>query len=552
MSKKNLEVIELNKKEEEIILEEKQSSFSIFWNKNRFRILAILLILSLITFIGSSFLFLSNIYKSLEPNIKEITLESTLSNYNKYVMSGDTPITEKTAQNKFLNGGDFKAYGEVLTVKVIESGTFVIKFYSDGTALKIMKKGNVITRINPLENGQYGISERGITNIKAITRDVSLTSTKTYPWGVVSYFSDGSADITDSKYNMFVRNAKDINNTYISNNKVAYLKDSKKIGNNQLNYYYDGTIEVIRDNKSYLVRNEKDLEISSNNVSFKNHNEATIYQSKKMSNGIIIDYYQDGGAIIRNGTRTISIRKSNSIIINDNNIYEIVDSIYVTVSKTLDNGKITYYTNGGSVFEYNNKTYYTDENSNLKYQNNQLSKIEGSSEELSKSTNIESEKVLTFEKTAVIETKDYIAIVPKDSILYNKDGTIKEITTSASEDNNFTITNNTNEKLKYRIVIEESKKTNLLTKYLRYQLQVNETYSGIKRMDESIWNLDSIGKQLDITGTNYILLDSEIEPHDTKTIRLMLWTDYDTIPNSMQNKYFYGTIKVYAWTEKNK
>ena len=32
-------------------------------------------------------------------------------------------------------------------------------------------------------------------------------------------------------------------------------------------------------------------------------------------------------------------------------------------------------------------------------------------------------------------------------------------------------------------------------------------------------------------------------------IKLMLWTDYDTIPNSMQNKYFYGTIRIYAWQE---
>ena len=55
---------------------------------------------------------------------------------------------------------------------------------------------------------------------------------------------------------------------------------------------------------------------------------------------------------------------------------------------------------------------------------------------------------------------------------------------------------------------------------------------------------------MDINGKNYILLDSTIEAHASAEIKLMFWTDYETIPNSMQNKYFYGTIKVYAWTEE--
>ena len=34
--------------------------------------------------------------------------------------------------------------------------------------------------------------------------------TKEYEWGIVNYFSDGSEDIINSKIDMFVRNAKDI------------------------------------------------------------------------------------------------------------------------------------------------------------------------------------------------------------------------------------------------------------------------------------------------------------------------------------------------------
>lgn len=552
MLKKKIEVVELNKKKSEIVLEEKQSSLVIFWRKHRFYILSILLLIALIVLITGSFLFLSNMYKSEEPTITAVSIDTNLNDFNQYITGGKTPITEETAKNKFLNSGDFKVIGEALTVKTVESGSYVIKFYSDGTALKITKNGNLITRINPLKNGNYGIDSSGVTNRKAITRDITLKETKTYPWGTVSYFSDGSAEITNSKMNMFVRNSSDILESYISGNKVSYLKETKNIGNIKLNYYYDGTIEVVKNNQSYLVRNESDLKISDNDVTFINNNQASIYETKTMSNGLIIDYYQDGGAIIRDGSRTISVRKSNSIIIKDNKIYEIVDNIYVEVSNTLNNGNIIYYTNGGSTFNYNGKTYYTDENSNLKYQNNQISTIAGSKEELTKTTNVDDETVQTFEKTAVVKTRDYIAIVPKDGILYDKDGKIKSLTSGdiSDDDNTFTITNNSNNKLKYRIVIEKSERTNLDVQYIRYQLQVKEIYYSAKRLDENIWNPDNISNSLKIKGTNYILIDSTIEPYETINVRLMLWTDYDTIPNSMQNKYFYGTIKVYAWTEK--
>ena len=316
MSKKNLEVVELNKKEEYNNLEEKQKPLVSFWRLHRFQILSILLILSLLTCITGVFIFLSNIYQNEEPTIEKASVDTTLSDYNKYVDGGRAPITEETAKNRFLNTGDFKTSGEVITIKTIETGSFIIKFYSDGTALKINKKSNIITRINPLENGEYGINSKGETNRKATTRDVTVVNTKEYPWGTVSYFSDGSAEITNSKMNIFVRDSNDINDNYISNNKVSYLKEIKTVGSNTLNYYYDGTIEVVKNGKSYLVRNERDLNISSSDITFPNDNSANIYKTITTDDGYIIDYYQDGGAIIKKGSRTISVRKSNSIIIN--------------------------------------------------------------------------------------------------------------------------------------------------------------------------------------------------------------------------------------------
>ena len=552
MSKKNLEVVELNKKEEQIILEEKQKPIVSFWRLHRFQILSILLILSLLTCITGVFIFLSNIYQNEEPTIEKASVDTTLSDYNKYVDGGRAPITEETAKNRFLNTGDFKTSGEVITIKTIETGSFIIKFYSDGTALKINKKSNIITRINPLENGEYGINSKGETNRKVTTRDVTVVNTKEYPWGTVSYFSDASAEITNSKMNIFVRDSNDINDNYISNNKVSYLKEIKTVGSNTLNYYYDGTIEVVKNGKSYLVRNERDLNISSNDITFPNDNSANIYKTITTDDGYIIDYYQDGGAIIKKGTRTISVRKSNSIIIKNNKIYEIVDNIYVEVSNTRDKDNVIYYTNGGTVYNYQGKTYYNEENSNLLFNNGTLSSIATPSEDLTKHTDIEDEDVQIFEKNAVIKTKDYTAIVPKEGILYDKNGKIKDITSddSSTSKNDFKIINNSSKKVKYRIVIEKSPRTDLDVTYLRYQLQVKEKYYPAKKLDNDIWYQDNLSNSLGINGTNYILLDDIIEPYDTINVRLMLWTDYETTPNSMQDKYFYGTIKVYAWIEK--
>ena len=111
------------------------------------------------------------------------------------------------------------------------------------------------------------------------------------------------------------------------------------------------------------------------------------------------------------------------------------------------------------------------------------------------------------------------------------------------------MTNNTNDTITYRLVIEESKKANLDTEYIRYQLSVGSTYIEPQKLNSKIWKNDAIYDELNVKGTNYILLEKTLEAHATDEIKLMLWTDYDTIPNSMQDKYFYGTIKIYAYQE---
>lgn len=555
MPKKKLEVVELNKKEEKIILEEEQSRWALFWKKYGKLIYLISLIISLAILSISLFITIFNLNTSDKPIIKEISIDADLSN-TVVTLDSSGSLTTDTAKDMFKNQSIFKTSGEVLLVKTIETDTYILKFYSDYTAVKIMKNKNLITRIDALDDKTYGINEEGIINTKAEIAEVTKTDTKAYSWGTVNYYSDGSAEITDSKFNMFVRNSKDINEDYISDNKVSYQKETKTIGNVTLNYFYDGTIQVIKNKKTYLVRTELDLNITDNNVTFKNENEATIYKTEKLSDGKTIDYYTDGGAIISDGSRTLSVRKSNSIVIKDNKIFEIVDNMYVEVSHTSNKGNITYYTNGSAVIKnYKGKTLYVAENSDIKQKNNQILDVGNNYEELTEERNIDGDKILKFETVAVVETNEYIAIVPSDNVIYNKDGSLKEILKDeiGSDDNTIKLTNNTNDTITYRLVIEQSKRTTLDVQYIRYQILVGNNYIEPKRLDSQIWNTDDISEGLNVKGTNYILLEKKLEPFATDEIKLMLWTDYDTIPNSMQDKYFYGTLKIYAYQmiEKN-
>ena len=548
MMKKKIEVVELNKPEEKIVLEEKQSNFALFLKKYG----KYLILFALILLITGGFVFFKHIASIKEPDIKEVTIDTSLNEYNATISSSNNPLTEEQAKTNFRKNSLFKSDGEVLLTKKVESDDFVIRYFSDGTAIKIMKKRNLITRIGALENGEYGIDSAGIINTKAVVSDVTIKEIKEYPYGTITFYSDGSAELTNSKMDLFIRNANDVLNNYISNNKVTYLKETKNVGNNQINYYYDGTIEIIKDNKSYLLRNERDLKIDNNNIEFINNNSATIISTKKLADGNIIDYYQDGGAIIRNGTKTISVRKSNSIKIVNNKIFEIVDNIYVEESKKSSDGKIIYYTNGGAVIDYNGEKLYIPENSDILYQNDTISQIDGPKEKLANETNTENENILFFEETAVIKTKDYTAIVPKSSVIVDKDGNLKDIDNDKDSvgKNDFTISNNTNDIVKYRIVIEKSNRTTLDTAYIKYQLSTKDDYVNPTFLNEKEWTKDKISKNLSIKGTNYILYEGKIAPRDETSIKLMLWTDYETIPNSMQDKYFYGTIKVYAWIEE--
>lgn len=552
MLKKKLKVVELNKKKEKIVLEQEQSNLVLFWKKYNKLIFIVLLILSL-AILGTSILVsIFNLSISSQPIIKNVSVDTDLGDVS-IVLDSSSIITDDTAKNTFNNTGIFKSSGEALFVKKVEAGRYTILYYSDYTAVMIMKDGSNIVRINSIDGSSYGISSAGFIDSRAYTSNISLIKMVNYSFGDVYYYSDGSAIIMNSKMDMFVRNSRDINELYISNNKVSYLKESKKIGKYSLSYYLDGSIMISYGNNKYIVRNSDDINISGDNIIFPNYNQASIYKTLNLDDGKKIEYYTDGGAIIYDGSRTISVRKSNSIIIKNNLIYEIVDNKYVTVSKKDNN--ITYYTNGSAIINnYNGKKIYVSDNSMIKYRDNILYEVVGEYENLSDERNIGNDKVSKFESVSVIEGRDYIAIVPSDNVIYDSDGSLKEILDNIIDtgNNSFKVVNNTNKKIKYRLVIEKSNKTNLDLQYVRYQISVSDNYFEPARLDLKKWNNDNIFTGLSVKGDNYILLERELESMDVDYIKVMFWIDYDNISNEMQDKYFYGTLKLYSWEEISK
>lgn len=546
MSKKKYDVVELNKKENKILLEKKQNMFILFLNKMGplFSILLLLIGIGLVSL--SLMLVTKKLLVSEEPNIKDAKITvKFLDDISDVTMKNITPIPENTAVNSFKNNNVFTSNGEILIYKKVEASSYIIYYFSDKSALKLNKEDNTVIRIAPINN-EYGISDNGTINMSAKMSNINIDNIKDTKYGKITYFTDGSALITNSDIDMFVRNSLDIKENYISNNKVSYLKNTNIENGIEINNFYDGSILINYNGTNYIVRNNVDLKTNGKNITFPNDNQATLIKSISLGHNIKIDYYSDGSAIIKNGSKMISVRKSNSIIIKNNTLIEIIDNVEVSIASTKDN--TTYYTNGSATTKYNNVLVFVADNSQIKYKDNNVI-IEDNYKELTRESYLNNEDIFIFDDITIV-TKDNKTIITNTSnVIMDSDGYVKEIINNTIEDDkfSFTISNDTNEEINYRVVIESSEKTTLDTKYMRYILSYNNIYTKPSKLEDNIWKYDKLSEKLNLNGINYILLEKSLEAYQMDEISLMLWTDYETIPNSMMNKVFLGTIKVYSW-----
>ena len=546
MSKKKYDVVELNKKENKILLEKKQNMFILFLNKMGplFSILLLLIGIGLVSL--SLMLVTKKLLVSEEPNIKDAKITvKFLDDISDVTMKNITPIPENTAVNSFKNNNVFASNGEILIYKKVEASSYIIYYFSDKSALKLNKEDNTVIRIAPINN-EYGISDNGTINMSAKMSNINIDNIKDTNYGKITYFTDGSALITNSDIDMFVRNSLDIKENYISNNKVSYLKNTNIENGIEINNFYDGSILINYNGTNYIVRNNVDLKTNGKNITFPNDNQATLIKSISLGHNIKIDYYSDGSAIIKNGSKMISVRKSNSIIIKNNTLIEIIDNVEVSIASTKDN--TTYYTNGSATTKYNNVLVFVADNSQIKYKDNNVI-IEDNYKELTRESYLNNEDIFIFDDITIVTKDNKTIITNASNVIMDSDGYIKEIIDNTIEDDkfSFTISNDTNEEINYRVVIESSEKTTLDTKYMRYILSYNNIYTNPSKLEDNIWKYDKLSEKLNLNGINYILLEKSLEAYQMDEISLMLWTDYETIPNSMMNKAFLGTIKVYSW-----
>ena len=217
-----------------------------------------------------------------------------------------TPITTEYAEKVFDSNliQDNNLRGVVIKLKEVSIKNATITFYSDRTAIVKYADGSY-KRIYSV-NGNYGITESGVINSKAINNDLSGEYKKNDKYNInLIYLSDGSVIVIKDKVELFVRNSDITSNndeffTTLSGVSTPISKDGNKYT------YSDGTI---KENDYIIVDDIKYTKVDE----------------KKTKDNIKIIYYDNGYAEIIYNNLNVMVKNSEHIRYNDN-IFEIIDN----------------------------------------------------------------------------------------------------------------------------------------------------------------------------------------------------------------------------------
>lgn len=560
-------------KQNKIVLEEEviDNPFLYFYKKYYKYLILLIILLALISIIVSLYYALVNLRGTTKvvTNINNVVVKFDDDyNINSINMK---PISGGKANEEFYEryGNVGLKEGVIFVVKEISTKNGTVTFFSDGTSMLIKTNGK-ITRISSLKNGDYGINENGEIIVGAKTREISIVKTITLEDNIVIiYYSDNSCKIIVSTDRaMLVRNSSRL---VIENNRLVKINPSgvsKELRvDNNITYYEDGTIKIEKDNKIYVIRNSEDVDLS--NITFPSNNEATIVKTINLKDGSKINYFSDGSAeIVKDNTSTM-VRQSKDIIYNDNRVIEIIETKYAHMSSektTLDEKEIIYLDNGGALIKNKDGTYdYVYENSDIKYDSNgNIKQVNNLVNEIDHKTTPDGVIVIDLKdgNSIIIDENGY-RIVETDKIVYDNDGNIAKIVgeEDPSEDksiydNHFVIENKGKDKVRYMVAIEVSDNyqdyapVKLNPIYLKYNLVANTIYLENKVLN----NVLPMGTVLEgnkkIDKETYILYEGVLDSGKNADITLGLWLDYDDITNDYQNSVFVGTIKIYSETIK--
>ncbi len=544
---KRVTVKKIDEEKREIILEKKDKPLFIFFRNHWLILFITALILSLTIFILAVIYTVSSIVNSNSPTISKVPISASFGDELTAKINDSGPLSEAYVNGLFNQDVSGYDYGIILINDIVRNDKekYSIIFYSDGTAKKVYDNGKIV-RISSLDNGEYGISKNGDINVNARTLDITIARKEKFSYGTITYYSDGSAEILDGDGNviMLIRDSNSLSKNSILNSIVAVYNED----NGTITKYTDGTTLVLKGD-TYYITGENDVNDTSK--LFKE------IGRDKLSDGRIIIYFSNGSAVIKDGKDSISVRKSNAINVINNKIFDIKDSYYVKVcgsKKLRDDRDIIFYTDGSAVIKDGNKyQYVSDSNNVIMDADGNVVRIDGDVLDSSSVITNGGNKTINFGDVSLVELGDGSIIIGKnDDLIFDSSGNFKDFNDDIDSDLiKFTVSNNNSGNVKYVVVFEESDSSDLSVNYVQYKVRSSVSSLTGGKLANRYWSNDKLAGGLNMTGTNYVLLSGTLKEYEKIDVNLFLYVlDDGKVQNEIMDKYYYGTIKVYAWLNK--
>lgn len=544
---KRVTVKKIDEEKREIILEKKDKPLFIFFRNHWLILFITALILSLTIFILAVIYTVSSLVNSNSPTISKVPISASFGDELTAKINDSGPISEAYVNGLFNQDVSGYDYGIILINDTVrnDEGKYSIIFYSDGTAKKVYDNSK-ITRISSLDNGEYGISKNGDINVNARTLDITITKKEKFSYGTITYYSDGSAEILDGdgKVIMLIRDSNSLSKNSILNSIVAVYDED----NGTITKYIDGTTLVLKGNTYYITSG---TDVSDTSKLFKEVGRDNLSDSRT------IIYFSNGSAVIKDGKDSISVRKSNAINVINNKIFDIKDSNYVKVcdSKKFRDGRdIIFYTDGSAVIKDGNKyQYISDSNNVIMDTNGNVVRVDGDVLNSSSVITNDGNKTINFGDVSLVELDDASIIIGKNNdLIFDSLGNFKGFNNDNDGDLiKFTVSNNNSSNVKYVVVFEESDRSELSVNYVQYKVRSSVSNLTGGKLANRYWSNDKLAGGLNMTGTNYVLLSGTLKEYEKIDVSLFLYVlDDGTVQNEIMDKYYYGTIKVYAWMNK--
>lgn len=544
---KRVTVKKIDEEKREIILEKKDKPLFIFFRNHWLILFITALILSLTIFIIAVIYAVSSLVNSNSPTINKVPISASFGDELTAKINDSGPISETYVNGLFNQDVSGYDYGIILINDTVrnDKDKYSIIFYSDGTAKKVYDNGK-ITRISSLDNGEYGISKNGDINVNARTLDITITKKEKFSYGTITYYSDSSAEILDGdgKVTMLIRDSNSLSKNSILNSIVAVYDED----NGTITKYTDGTTLVLKDNTYYITSG---ADVNDTSKLFKE------VGRDNLSDGRTIIYFSNGSAVIKDGKDSISVRKSNAINAINNKIFDIKDSNYVKVcdTKKLRDGRdIIFYTDGSAVIKDGNKyQYVSDSNNVIMDTNGNVVRVDGDVLNSSSVITNDGNKTINFGDISLVELDDGSIIIGKNNdLIFDSLGNFKGFNVDNDSDLiKFTVSNNNSSNVKYVVVFEESDRSELSVNYVQYKIRSSVSNLTGGKLANRYWSNDKLAGGLNMTGTNYVLLSGTLKEYEKIDVSLFLYVlDDGNVQNEIMDKYYYGTIKVYAWMNK--